>query len=58
MSQEVCWGKFRKCLLDLSASTHLTSYIFDAGQPGNIEHFLKGEKIGTAITHEQYECRS
>ncbi len=50
-------GKVQE-MLDLSASTHLTSYIFDAGQPGNIEHFLKGEKIGTAITHEQYECRS
>jgi isopentenyl phosphate kinase len=50
-------GKVQE-MLDLSASTHLTSYIFDAGQPGIIEHFLKGEKIGTAITHEQYECRS
>ncbi len=50
-------GKVQE-MLDLSASTHTTSQIFDAGKPGNIERFLKGEKIGTAITHEQYECRS
>ena len=50
-------GKVRE-MLDLSASTCTTSQIFDAGKPGNIELFLKGEIIGTAVTHEQYKCRS
>lgn len=45
-------GKVKE-MLDLSDSTNTTSHIFDAGKPGNIERFLKGEKIGTAITNEQ-----
>lgn len=50
-------GKVQE-MLELSDSSYITSHIFDASKPGNIERFLKGEKIGTAITHEQYECRS
>ncbi len=49
-------GKVQE-MLDISDSTCTTSHIFDAGKPGNVERFLKGEKIGTAITHEQYDCR-
>lgn len=45
-------GKVRE-MLDLSDSNYITSHIFDAGKPGNVARFLKGEKIGTAITHEQ-----
>lgn len=44
-------GKVKE-MLDLSNSTNITSHIFDAGKPGNVERFLKGEKIGTAITNE------
>lgn len=44
-------GKVQE-MLDLSDSTCTTSHIFDAGKTGNIKRFLKGEKIGTAITHE------
>jgi len=45
-------GKVKE-MLELSNSTNTTSHIFDAGKPGNVERFLKGEKIGTAITNEQ-----
>ncbi|MBC7085977.1 MAG: isopentenyl phosphate kinase family protein [Methanomethylovorans sp.] len=49
-------GKVKE-MLDLSHNTSITSLIFDAGKPGNIERFLKGERIGTAIMHEQENCR-
>ncbi|WP_214044614.1 isopentenyl phosphate kinase [Methanomethylovorans sp.] len=45
-------GKVQE-MLELSDNGYITSRIFNASKPGNIERFLKGEKIGTAITHEQ-----
>lgn len=37
-------------LLELSETSGITSYIFNAGNEGNIAGFLKGENIGTAIS--------
>ncbi|WP_406661108.1 isopentenyl phosphate kinase [Methanolobus sp. ZRKC3] len=37
-------------LLDLSEVSNTTSYIFNAGNAGNISGFLNGESIGTAIS--------
>lgn len=40
-------------LLNLSDSSNITSYIFNAGQKGNVSGFLNGENIGTAISKAQ-----
>lgn len=37
-------------LLNLSEQSNSTSYIFNAGNSGNISDFLKGKNIGTAIS--------
>ncbi|WP_342304368.1 isopentenyl phosphate kinase [Methanolobus sp. ZRKC5] len=37
-------------LLNLSEQSSSTSYIFNAGNSGNISDFLKGQNIGTAIS--------
>ncbi|MDG6243764.1 MAG: isopentenyl phosphate kinase [Methanolobus sp.] len=36
-------------LLELSEQSNSTSYIFNAGNAGNVSCFLKGENIGTAV---------
>jgi isopentenyl phosphate kinase len=36
-------------LLELSEQSNSTSYIFNAGNTGNISDFLSGKNIGTAI---------
>ncbi|TGC11446.1 isopentenyl phosphate kinase [Methanolobus halotolerans] len=41
-------------LLNLSESSNITSYIFNAGQAGNVSGFLSGEDIGTAISKAEY----
>ncbi|WP_094226501.1 isopentenyl phosphate kinase [Methanolobus psychrotolerans] len=40
-------------LLKLSEQSNSTSYIFNAGNAGNISDFLKGKNIGTAISGDR-----
>jgi isopentenyl phosphate kinase len=48
-------GKVRE-LLELSKTSCITSYIFNAGKADNIHRFLNGEPIGTRISpDERYE---
>jgi len=41
-------------LLELSDTSDITSYIFNAGYAGNTAGFLRGENIGTAISKAEH----
>lgn len=45
-------GKVRE-LLDLSKTSCITSYIFNAGKADNVHRFLSGEPIGTRISPDK-----
>ncbi|MBN2110437.1 MAG: isopentenyl phosphate kinase family protein [Methanosarcinaceae archaeon] len=55
-STDVTGGMLGKVLelLNLSESSNINSYIFNAGHPGNVSGFLSGRNIGTAISKEEY----
>ncbi|WP_406657887.1 isopentenyl phosphate kinase [Methanolobus sp. ZRKC2] len=55
-STDVTGGMLGKVLelLNLSESSNTTSYIFNAGQAGNVSGFLSGKNIGTAISKAEY----
>jgi isopentenyl phosphate kinase len=45
-------GKVQE-LLELSKTSYITSYIFNAGKANNIHRFLNGESIGTRISPDE-----
>ncbi|MDW7732500.1 MAG: isopentenyl phosphate kinase [Methanolobus sp.] len=55
-STDVTGGMLGKVLelLNLSESSNITSYIFNACHAGNVSGFLSGKNIGTAISKAEY----
>ena len=52
MLQAAMLGKVQE-LLELSKTSCITSYIFNAGKADNIYKFLNGESIGTKISPDE-----